>query len=99
MDGLLMLFISAFTPFLLEKLKWARWFPLMQPVAPVLNRLTPLVLSAIVAAGIVFNFNSVTGVLTISGLIPSDVIRGLLLWGGGALVQQLSYQRAIKVGS
>ena len=98
MDGLVMLLISALTPWLLERLKWARGFPLMQPMAPVLNRVTPLVLAAVIAAGVTFQFDQSSGVLLISGLVPSDMIRGVLLWVAGAGVQELSYQRAIKVG-
>ena len=45
MDALTMLIVSTLTPFLLEKLKWAHWFPLMQPYAPWLNRLTPVALA------------------------------------------------------
>ena len=99
MDGLLMLVISAVTPWLLEKLKWARWFPLMSPYAPILNRVTPLMLAAIVAAGVTISFDQTAGVLMIRGLIPSDIVRGVLLWIAGAGVQHLSYERAIKPGA
>jgi hypothetical protein len=95
-DGLWMLVISALTPFILEKLKWQRWFPLMQPYAAKVNRITPLIVSALVAAGITIDFDHVNGVLTIAGLIPSDIVRGLLLWTVGALTQHVSYERAIK---
>jgi hypothetical protein len=95
-DGVWMLFISAATPFILEKLKWQRWFPLMQPYASKLNRITPLVVSALVAAGITIDFDHVNGVLTIAGLIPGDIVRGLLLWGFGAITQHVSYERAIR---
>ena len=94
MDGILMLLISVISPWVLEKLKWARWFPLMQPVAPFLNRATPLMLSALIAAGVTIQFDQTAGVLMVSGLIPSDVIRGLLLWGVGATTQHLTYTRA-----
>lgn len=94
MDGLLMIVISAVTPWLLERLKWQRWFPLMQPIAPVLNRVTPLILAAGVAAGITFNVDA-SG-WTLSGPLPEDMLRGALLWVGGAVVQHASYHRAIK---
>lgn len=93
MDGLLMLLISALTPWLLERLKWARWFPLMQPFAPVLNRVTPLALAAIVAAGVTFTVDS-TG-WTLKGPLPEDMVRGVLLWLVGAAVQHFSYERGI----
>jgi len=96
MDGILMLLISALTPWLLERLKWARWFPLMAPFAPVLNRVTPLALAALVAAGVTMQFDHATGVLMVSGLVPSEMLRGVLLWIAGAGVQHLSYERAIK---
>lgn len=97
MDALLVLLISVLTPWVLERLKYSRWFPFMQPFAPVLNRLTPLVVAAITAAGVTVGFDQGSGVLTVGGLVPSDVIRGLLLWGAGALTQQVSYKRAIEV--
>lgn len=94
MDGLLMLLVSAVTPWVLERLKSARWFPFMHPVAPVLNRLTPIVLAALVASGITYSFDG--GTLTISGLLPDQIVRGLLLWLVGAGTQHLAYQRAIR---
>lgn len=94
MDGLLMFVISVLTPWLLERLKWARWFPLMKPYASAFNRITPLVLSALVAAGITFQFDEASGVLMVSGLIPKDMVRGLLFWIVGAATQHLAYERA-----
>lgn len=98
MDGLLVILISAITPWIMERLKFSKYFPFMQPFAPVLNRLTPLVVAAITAAGVTVGFDQAGGVLTVSGLVPSDVIRGLILWGAGALTQQVSYTRAIGGG-
>lgn len=99
MDAGLMLLISALTPWLLERLKTAAWFPFMSHVgkyAPILNRLTPMVVAAVMAAGITFQFDDAAGVLTIKGLVPSDIVRGLLLWAAGAGTQHLAYHRAIK---
>ena len=95
MDGLLMFIVSAVTPWLLEQLTSWRRFPLMHPYAPVLNRLTPIVLAGLVAAGITVSFDEVNGVLTIKGLIAEDIVRGLLLWIVGAGVQHFAYERAI----
>lgn len=94
MDGLLMLVVSAVTPWLLERLKHVRWFPLMQPIAPVLNRVTPAALAALVASGISYSFDG--GTLTISGLVPDQIVRGLLLWVVGAGTQHVAYVRAIR---
>lgn len=97
MDGLLVILISAITPWIMEHLKYSKWFPFMSPFAPVANRVTPLVVAAITAAGVTVGFDHATGVLTISGLVASDVLRGLLLWGVGMITQQASYKRAIEV--
>lgn len=95
MDGLLMIIISSFTPWLLERLKWWRWFPLMAPAARVLNRVTPLIVAAGIAAGITFNVTD-SG-WTLAGPLPQDMVRGVLLWLVGAGTQHLAYHRAIKV--
>ncbi len=94
MDGLLLIVISSVTPWILERLKFQRWFPLMQPVAPVLNRITPIVLAGLVAVGVTVQFDK--GTLSVSGLMPDEIIRGLLLWVTGYVVQEVSYRRAIK---
>lgn len=94
MDGLLMLIVSALTPWLLEQLKWQRWFPLMQPFAPFLNRATPLALAGAVAAGITFTVDAEGW--TLRGPLPEDMVRGVLLWIVGAATQHFAYHRAIK---
>lgn len=97
MDGLLVILISAITPWIMEHLKYSKWFPFMSPIAPYANRITPLVVALITAAGITIGFDQTTGVMTISGLVPSDIIRGVILWGVGIVTQQASYKRAIEV--
>jgi hypothetical protein len=92
-----MLIISALTPWLLEQLKHARWFPWMRPYIGKLNMLVPVLTAAIVASGITWAFDQTSGELTVKGLIPSDIFRGLLLWIGGSVTQHFSYERAIKV--
>lgn len=96
MDGLAMLVISAVTPWLLERLKWApyHWMRVMKPYSHWLNRLTPLVVAALVAAGVTVSFDEVSGTLTIRGLVPADMLRGVLLWAVGAVTQHLTYERA-----
>ena len=94
MDGLLMLVISSLTPWVMERLKFQRWFPLMHPIAPVLNRVTPIVLAGLVAAGVTVEFDH--GTLSVSGLVPDQIVRGVMLWVTGYVVQEFSYRRAIK---
>lgn len=94
MDAGLMLIVSVLTPWLLERLKWARWFPLMKPYASWLNRVTPLVVAAAIAAGITFTVDD-TG-WTLKGPLPEDMLRGFLLWAVGAVTQHVTYERAKK---
>lgn len=92
MDGVTVLIVSALMPWLLERLKWARWFPLMQPYATWLNRATPLAVAAMVAAGVTFSIDDAGW--TLKGPLPEDMVRGLLLWIVGAVTQHLTYERA-----
>lgn len=87
-----MFIASNLTPWLLEQLKSVGWFPFMAHVAPVLNRLTPLVVAILMASGVSYTFEPSSGTLTVMHLIPMDIIRGLLLWAVGAVTQHVNYR-------
>lgn len=90
MDAILMFLVSNLTPALLEWLKTKAWFPFMARWAPVANRITPLVVAALVASGVTYQFHD--GTLSISGLVPDQMLRGLLLAIGGAITQHVNYR-------
>jgi len=90
MDAIVMFVVSNLTPALLEWLKSKAWFPFMARFAPVLNRITPMVVAAIMAAGVTVQFAD--GVLSISGLVPDQMIRGVLLAVFGAVTQHVNYR-------
>ncbi len=94
MDALVALVVSALMPRLLEALKTRAWFPLMHRSAPLLNRVTPVLVALGTASGITWSFDG--GVLTVSGLVPDDILRGVLLWALSAAVQHGVYERTIR---
>ena len=97
MDALLMLFVSALQPWLLERAKDWAWCPLMSRVgryAPILNRVTPVLVATCTSAGVTFAFQD--GTLTIAGLVPDQMLRGLLFAIGGSVTSHVAYHRAIK---
>lgn len=96
MDALAVLVVSSLTPKLLELLKQRAWFPLMDVSAPVLNRVTPLAVALLTATGVTWQFDDATGTLTLSGLVASDIVRGLLLWGAGAAMQHGVYESWVR---
>ena len=87
--------VSTLVPWVLERLKWARWFPLIQPFAPALNRGFAWAVATTTALGIAVSFNAADGVLTITGLVPADILRVVFQAAGNFLVQEVVYRKAI----
>ena len=99
MDAAVMLVVSALVPFILERSKDWAWFPLMQRVhrfAPLVNRVTPLAISFLAAVGVTISFDASTGVLSIAGLVPEQVIRAGVLAVVGMVTNQASYHGLVK---
>ncbi len=99
MDALLMLVVSAIMPWMLELSKDWSWFPFMQRVskfAPILNRVTPLVVSFLAAIGITVGFDAQTGVFMLSGLVTSEILRAAILSIVGMVTNQMSYHGLVK---
>ena len=94
MDAILVFVVSNVTPALLEWLKTKAWFPFMHRVAPVLNRVTPLAVAALVASGVTYTLEG--GTLTVSGLVPDAMLRGMLLALVGAVTQQINYKLFVR---
>jgi len=85
-------------PFLLEKGKWSRRFPFMQPFGPVLNNVTSFVVAFLGAAGITYAVDADTRTFTLTWPEQADAIKALIAAGIGYLIQKFAYKRAIKEG-
>lgn len=96
MDALVMVLMSSVVPFLLEKGKTKWWFPFTQKVAPVLNRVTPLIIAFVTAVGISVSFDPSTGVLSVMGLVPDQIMRAAFLAIVGFVTNQASYHGFVK---
>lgn len=92
MDLIVTLIVSNLTPWLMERLKSVSIFP-MAAFAPIANRVVPLLVALLVASGVTYEFHD--GTLTIAHLVPSDMLRGVLLWIVGAVTQQIHYRMVI----
>ncbi|CAB4177288.1 hypothetical protein UFOVP998_4 [uncultured Caudovirales phage] len=86
-------------PFVLEKGKWAKSFPFMQPFAPWLNQATSFVVALLAAGGISYTFDPAAGTLLVSGLIADKVLKALIIAVVGFLIQKVAYKRAIEIKS
>jgi hypothetical protein len=97
MEAMLIAFIvNAVAPFLLEKGKFAKFFPFMQPIAPVLNSVTSFVVALATQIGVAYQFDPAAHTLLISGLDPLAILRALVGAGVGFLVQKFVYKVAVK---
>lgn len=104
MDSMLITMIATaiynlIAPFLLEKGKWSRLFPFMQPLAGVLNNVTSFLVAFIGAAGITYAVDVDAHTFTLTWPDPEQAIKALLIAGVGYLIQKAAYKRAIKVGA
>jgi len=101
MDLLVMLVISNLTPWILERLKDAEWFPLMQRFtryAPILNRVTPVVSTLLLTLGVHWTFEAANGGrFVLEGFVPTPEAvtkAGIFLasWG----MQEYRYRKTVK---
>lgn len=97
-DVLVSLLISALVPYVLERAKAWRWLPVIQPYAPVLNRVTAVAVSIVTALGVTVSFDAELGVLTVAGLLPGEMLRLGMQAAGNWLVQELVYRTRIDAG-
>lgn len=67
--------VSLGVPFLLQRLKREQWAVFIHEHAPVINRVTAVVAALLTSLGVRLAFDADLGVLTVSGLIPDDVLR------------------------
>lgn len=73
---------------LIEWLKHQPWFPLANVDASKLNRAFAVFMSVLTAIGIHHTFDVSSGVLTITGLTPANMLHGI--W---AVAQQFAFQQ------
>jgi hypothetical protein len=101
MDLLVMLVVSNLTPWVLERLKDAAWFPLMQRFsryAPILNRVTPVASTVLLTLGVHWSFEaSGGGRLVLEGFVPTsdEVTKAGIVLASWAM-QEYRYRRTIK---
>lgn len=69
--------LAVVMPYLFQWLKGQRWFPLLSYTSDNMNRWITALLAAFAGFGIGMNFNSVAGVLTISGLTVAGISAGV----------------------
>lgn len=89
--------VSVGTPFVLERLK-ASQHPLaafITPYTPVLNRVTAVVVSVLMALGVTCSYDAYTGTLMVTGLKLADVVQLALTALGNFFVQQMVYRARI----
>lgn len=86
------LVVSAVVPKLLELLKSKRWAPFIQPYAPVLNTVTAGVVALVTALGVTVDFDAAAGVLTVSGLLPDQLLMTGVTWLVNWAVQEIVYR-------
>lgn len=89
------LIVSAVVPKLLELLKSKRWAPFIQPYAPVLNTVTAGGVALLTALGVSVDFDSARGVLTVSGLLPGQLLQTGMTWLLYWVTQEGVYRVAI----
>lgn len=96
--AILSLLISALVPSGLERLKRVPWAVFIQPYAPLLNRVTGLVVAVLTSIGVTVSFDAEAGVATIAGLQPWVMARLALTAAGNWAVQEVVYRTRIDRG-
>lgn len=103
MDSMLITMIATaiynlIAPFLLEKGKWSRAFPFMQPFAGVLNNVTSFVVAFAGSVGVTYAVDAAHRTVTIGWPEPAQAVKALIVAVVGYLIQKFAYTRAIKQG-
>lgn len=89
------LLVSAFVPKILELLKSQRWAPFIAHLSPRLNRLTAIAIATLTTLGVTVDFDAATGVLTVGGLLPHQILSFGLSWLLNFAVQEAVYRKFI----
>lgn len=95
---LVSLAISGLVPYLLERLKGRPWVPIVQPYAPALNRTTAIAVSVLTALGVTVDYDATVGVLTVTGLLPEQLLRSGLQAAANFVLQESIYRTRIDPG-
>lgn len=82
-------------PFLLERGKFSKAFPFMQPYAPVLNNVTSFVVALLASGGITYTWDPTAGRLILDGLLADRVAKAAIGAVIGFLIQKALYKGAI----
>lgn len=98
LDVLISLAISGVVPYVLERLKARPWVPFVQPYAPHLNRVTAILVSIATAVGVTVDFDATLGVLTVTGLLPEQLLRSGLQALANFMLQEGIYRTRIDPG-
>lgn len=83
---------SAVIVWVIERLKAAKWFPWLSVETWRLNRAIAVILSGLAALGIHAEFNSVEGILTITGLTLTSILHGGADWISSFVIQQVLFR-------
>ena len=86
-------------PFLLEKGKWSRFFPFMQPLAGLLNNVTSFLVAFLGAAGITYAVDTNAHTFLLHWPDGQQALKALIVAAVGYLIQKFAYKRAIQVGA
>ena len=81
---------------LMKIFKYTPWFPFMQKEAAVLNRIFAAIMALIAAVGIQYTYDSVTGVMTITGLTAAGIATGLWSWFVQFALQQGAFKLIVQ---
>lgn len=88
--------VSAVIVFGLQILKKSEWFPWITHQTDKTNRLLAVGLAGLAAIGIHFSFDTVAGVLTISGLKLGTILNGGWAWLQSFATQEFVYRASAK---
>lgn len=86
------LVVSALVPKLLELLKSKRWAVFIQPYGPFLNTITAGTVALLTALGVSVDYDAAAGVLTVTGLLPGELLRTGVTWLVNWAVQEFVYR-------
>lgn len=94
-------FLSQFTAgglitVVLEYLKRAKWFPVLDRKSDKINVLAGATLAALAALGITVHFDQATGVATITGLTVASIWSFAVVWVKSWVYQELLYRGIVK---